>query len=123
MNPVRQSLLVTSALILLSGCATLTALMNPVAPNEVAALETALTIADRIAVQYTDLPACGSAGATALCEVPATKAAIKAKGLAAYNAVKALEASSASGAPLALSVAQAAMAAYQAVIPAASTTN
>jgi|SRR5665213_1003615 len=104
----------------LSGCNAITALVNPVAPADVAALEEATTIAETLALNYTRLPPCPS---TALCSDLMTKQNIKLYGQKAHDAVKALQASSASGAPAAYATAQAALTAFQASIPPVTKTN
>lgn len=107
-------------LVALSGCDTVSALMHPVSPAEVAAVELALTTAEKLAVNYTQLPACGSATATKVCADPTLKAKIKTDDNAAYAAVQTLKSSSASGAPAALTAAQTAIQAFQSDVPAAS---
>lgn len=100
----------------LIGCAgTPAPTLAPVAPADIAAMESTLTIADQLALEYTTLPVCPLSAP--LCADPATKASIKATGQAAYTAVKTLQASSAAGAPAAYTLAQAAMSAFQATIP------
>jgi hypothetical protein len=75
-----------------------------------------VTIADTLALNYTRLPRCPTA--TPICADAATKQAIKGYAQRAHDAVKTLQASSASDAPAAFSVAQAALAALEASIPA-----
>jgi hypothetical protein len=110
-----------AVLLPLAACGTVAALINPVSPAEVATLEEGVTIADTLALNYTRLPPCPVA--TPACSVAATKQAIKSHAQTAHDAVKALQASSASGAPAALSAAQIALAALQASIPAVAATN
>ena len=86
----------------------------PVSPAEVAALETGVTIAETLALDYTRLPPCPAAPA---CADPATKVRIKANGLRAHDAVVALRASSAADAPAAYAAAVAALAALEASTP------
>lgn len=97
-------------------CLALAACGAPVSPAEVAALESGLTAADRAALAYTTLPACPIA--TPVCADAAVKAQIKAKEMTAYTAIKSMQASSAAGTPSSLALAQAALSAYLAVIPA-----
>ena len=78
------------ALALLAGCAS----KNTVGP--VYALASALTAADTAALGYVTLPPCGGVR-LAVCSDPGTKIAIKAASLRAYHAVKAAEATAASG--------------------------
>jgi len=82
----------------------------------VAQVAVALTAADQVALQYAQLPACGSGGAAGLCSDPATVAKIKAAAQAAYQAVKTAEASGTSG-DLVLAVS--AVGALSAALPAA----
>jgi hypothetical protein len=104
-------------LVALGGCGTLSAMLKPVSPADVAALEEGVTIADTLALNYTRLPPCPTAAP--VCSAAATKQAIKGYAQRAHDAVKTLQASSASDAPAAFSVAQAALAALEASIPAA----
>ena len=104
-----------AAALALSGCA----ISKPVSPADVAALESAVEVSERLAINYTRLPACGSTGATNLCADPATKARVKAYGQKAYDAVMALKSASASGAPAALAAVEVALGQLQASIPAA----
>jgi hypothetical protein len=99
----------------LGACGDISAMLNPVSPAEVATLEEGVTIADTLALNYTRLAPCPAAAP--ICSVPATKQAIKGYAQAAHDAVKTLQASSASGAPAALEAAQLALAALQASIP------
>jgi hypothetical protein len=107
-------------LLALAGCGDVAALINPVSPADVATLEEGVTIADMLAINYTRLPPCPTAAP--VCAVAATKQAIKVHAQSAHDAVKALQASSASGAPAALTLAQTALAALQASIPRVPTT-
>jgi hypothetical protein len=104
-----------ACLLALGACSTVSSIIDPVSPAEVATLESAVTIADTLALNYTRLPPCPTAGQ--LCSVAATKQAIKGYAQRAHDAVKTLEASSALGAPAALAAAQVALAALQASIP------
>ena len=108
-------------LLALGACGTISAMMTPVSPAEVATIEDSVTIADILALNYTRLPPCSAA--VKLCAVAGTKQSIKLYALKARDAVAALRTSSASGAPAALVAAQAALAALQASIPASSTAN
>lgn len=99
---------------LLSGCSS--PAVAPVSPAQVAAVESGVTIAETLALNYTRLPPCPNV--SKVCADPATKAKIKLDGQRAYDAVKTLQASSAEGAPAALAAAQAALAAFQTSIPA-----
>jgi len=100
---------------ILGACDNVSALLSPVSPAEVATLEEGVTIADTLALNYTRLPSCPEAAP--VCSVAATKQAIKTYAQSAHDAVKTLQASSASGAPAALEAAQVALAALQASIP------
>lgn len=110
-----------ACLLALGACGEISAMINPVSPAEVAALEEGVTISDTLALNYTRLPPCPVAAP--VCSVPATKRAIKGYAQKAHDAVKTLQASSASDAPAALAVAQAALAALEASIPASPTKN
>ena len=110
-----------ACLLALGACGTVSSIINPVSPAEVAALEEGVTIADTLALNYTRLPPCPTA--TPVCSVAATKHSIKGCAQAAHDAVKTLQASSAAGAPAALAAAQAALAALEASIPPAPATN
>jgi hypothetical protein len=110
---MKRILAVTTVILTLAGCSLVT---TPVSPADVSALEEAVTIAETLALNYTKLPPCPAT--TKLCSDPATKANIKLYGQKAHDAVKTLQASSASGAPAAYAAAQAALAAFQATIPA-----
>lgn len=110
-----------ACLLALGSCGTVSGLINTVSPAEVATLEEGVTIADTLALNYTGLPPCPTA--TPLCSVAATKQAIKDYAQGAHDAVKALQAASAYGAPAALSAAQVALAALQASIPAVPTAH
>ncbi len=80
----------------------------------VAQVAVALTAADQVALQYVDLPRCGTAGATVVCSDAATVVRIKTAAATAYQAVKTAEAS---GASADLSLAVSAVGALSAVIP------
>ncbi len=108
-------------LIAFTACGSISALLNPVSPEEVAALEEGVTIAETLALDYTMLPPCPAA--SGVCSVAATKQAIKLNAQKAHDAVKTLQASSGSDAPAALLVAQTALAVLQASIPANTTAN
>lgn len=101
----------------LAGCSYVNAVMHPVSPQEVAAIEVALTAAENLASNYTKLTPCGTPGVTAICADPTLKAKIKNDDNVAYSAVQTLKTSSASGAPAALSAAQAAISAFNADVP------
>lgn len=98
----------------LTGCA----LTRPIAPADVSAVEIAVSVAETLALNYTRLPACGSAGATSICSAAATKAAIKSYGQKAHDAVVTLRTATAANAPAAMAAAQAALSVLQASIPA-----
>ena len=110
-----KRLLSILCLLPLGACANVSAMLDPVSPAEVATLEEGVTIADTLALNYTRLPPCPAAAP--ICSAAATKQAIKGYAQAAHDAVKTLQASSASGAPAALEAAQLALAALQASIP------
>lgn len=101
----------------LASCATWNAMMNPVSPADVAAIEITLTTAEKLATHYTSLPACPQPNGNVICADVTLKAKIKADDNQAYAAVAALKNSSAVGAPAAMSVAQAAIAALQNEVP------
>ena len=71
-------------LLLLGACAAVPT------PAQVAALESSLTAAERLALAYTSLPLCPAA--TKVCADPVVKVKIKMLDNDAYNAVKAVEA-------------------------------
>jgi hypothetical protein len=104
-----------ACLLALGACGTMNAMLNPVSPADVAALEEAVTIADTLALNYTRLPPCPTAAP--VCSVAVTKQAIKVYAQRAYEAVKTLQASSSANAPAALAAARAALAALEASIP------
>lgn len=109
MNDLRAVISVAAiALPLLVACST----TAPVSPAQVAGLETSLTIADTLAIDYTTLPACPQA--SNVCSDPATKAAIKKYAAAAYTAVKTVQGSRL---PADMAVAEAAIAALQTAVP------
>jgi hypothetical protein len=112
-----KRIIALACLLALGACGTLSSMLKPVSPADVAALEEGVTIADTLALNYTRLPPCPTAAP--VCAVAATKQAIKGYAQRAHDAVKTLQASSASDAPAAFSVARAALAALQASIPAA----
>lgn len=114
---IMKRIIAFACLLALGACTTLSATVNPVSPADVAALEEGVTIADTLALNYTRLPPCPTAAP--LCSVAATKQAIKGYAQRSHDTVKTLQASSATDAPAALSLAQAALAAFEASIPAA----
>jgi hypothetical protein len=116
-----RCLLPLTWLLALAACSTISELIDPVSPAEVAALEEGVTIADTLALNYTRLPPCPTEAP--VCSVVATKQAIKNYAQQAHDAVKTLQTSSASGAPAALSAAQAALEVLELSIPAASATQ
>lgn len=119
---MKQPIYPAMAIVLaLGACGFLTAVVTPVSPNDVAASEAALTAAEILARQYTQLPAC-PVGAP-LCAAPATKATILADDNTAYAALQTLKTSSASGAPAALTAFQVALQAFQVAIPAQSASS
>lgn len=87
----------------------------------VAALESALTAAERGALAYTSLPRCPQP--TPVCSDPAKVAAIKAADMTAYNAVSAAEASVRAGNTPDVTAAEAAVAALTALMPPTPATN
>lgn len=99
------------AVLLVAGCSNS---LQPVSPADVAGVETEVTIAETLALNYTSLPPCPG---PVLCADPVAKAKIKTYGQAAHDAVKTLQKSSAAGAPAALASAQAALTAFQRTIP------
>ena len=104
------------AALAIAGCTLFNAATSPVSPNDVSAVESALTAAEIAAKQYTQLPACPAT--TKICADPQTKASILAKDNTAYDAVQQLKVSSAAGAPALLVAAQIAISALQSTIPA-----
>ena len=116
-----QRTIIIGCLLALGGCGGGTVVTHPIGPEDVAALEVALTIADTLALNYVRLPSCPTA--TPACSVPATKQAIKDDAQKAHDAVKVLRSSSAAGAPAAFAVAQAALATLQASVPVIPATN
>ena len=104
-----------ACLLALGACGELSAMMSPVSPADVAALEEGLIIADTLALNYTRLPACPTAAPA--CSDAATKQSIKAYAQTAYDAVKTLQASSAANAPMAFAAARAALVALNGSIP------
>lgn len=103
-------ILIPAALaLLLVGCAQGTATAN------IAALESGLTAADDVALGYLQRPVCGPATGPA-CGDPTVRAQIKLAAGQAYALVKQAEASNAAGTAPDLTAAEAALAAYQAVI-------
>lgn len=115
-KPIRPTLLLLAgfstslAATLLAGCATGASQQQTQA---VAVLESGLTAADILALQYTSQPPCP---ALPTCATPAVKTQIKAAALVAYNAVKSAEASAASGATVDTTAATAALAALQSLV-------
>ena len=107
-----------TCLLTLGACGTISAMVNPVSPAEVAALEEGVTIADNLALTYIRLPACPAAAP--MCSVATTKQSIKGYARKAHDAVKALQASPAYEASAALLAAQTALAALVASIPSSS---
>ena len=93
----------------LSACTTGTAAAN------IAALESGLTAADDAALGYLQQPVCSSTSGP-VCSDPTVRAQIKLSASQAYALVKQAEASNAAGTTPDLTAAQAALAAYQAVI-------
>lgn len=69
-----------------------TACASPGVANKVDAAVVALTTAERLALNYTSLPRCGTSPKTpVVCSTPSVVAAIKAADQKAYDAVKAAE--------------------------------
>jgi hypothetical protein len=101
------------ALLVLGGCGG-SAPASTVSPADVAALESGVTIAETLALNYTRLPACPAAK---VCADPATKIKVKLAGQTAHDSAVALRSSSAAGAPAAYAAASAALAALEAVTP------
>jgi hypothetical protein len=96
----------------------------PTPKATVLTLETALTAADKLALDYMGLPMCGT-GASALCADPAIKGQIKAAASQAYAAVTAAQAAvdadpsaSLGTTQGAITGASAAISALEAIIPA-----
>lgn len=96
---------------------------GPTPKASVLTLESGLTAAERLALNYVSLPRCG-ANAPSICSDPAVVAAIKQRDLAAYTAVTAAQASvdadptaSNSQTQAALASATAGLAAFQAIVP------
>jgi hypothetical protein len=112
-----KRIIALACLLALGACGTFSSMLKPVSPADVAALEEGVTIADTLALNYARLPPCPTTAP--VCSATATKQAIKGYAQRAHDAVKTLQASSASDAPAAFSVAQAALAALRASIPAA----
>lgn len=98
------------SLVVLASCATGA---NQQQTQAIAVLESGLTAADILALQYTSLPPCPALPA---CAQPAVKVQIKAAALSAYNAVKSAEASAAGGATVDTTAATAALAALQSLV-------
>ena len=94
-----------AAAITMSACTTAAPTVN----NDIAAAEVALTAGEQLALVYTSLPRCGSAGASAVCSVQATVDSIK----AAYNAVV-----HARGNSSLINAALSAIASFRALVPA-----
>ena len=111
-----RHLIAAGALSLLAGCTALGTATTPVSPNDVAAVELALTAAETVAKNYTSLPACPLQ--TPVCADPVTKQSILDKDSAAYAAVVTLRTSSAAGAPAALTAAQVAIGYLRGAVPA-----
>ena len=103
---MRKTIYATSvcALMALGGCSAFT---TSVSPADVYALENTLVGVDKLALIYTSSSAAD----------PKIKAQIKADAQKAHDAFKALQASAASGAPAALTVARTAISAFAADIP------
>ncbi len=89
---------------------------QPNQESSVAALESGLTAADILALQYTSLPVCPT-GAP-VCADPTIKNSIKTAAQTAYTTIKQAEASAASGQSVDLTAATAALAALQALVQA-----
>lgn len=111
-----KPLIPIACVLVLEACGTMNAMLDPVSPADVAALEEGVTIADTLALNYTRLPACPIAAPS--CSVAATRQSIKGYAQQAHDSVKTLQAASAAGAPAALAAAQVALAALEASIPA-----
>ena len=111
-----KPLIPIACVLVLEACGTTSAVLNPVSPAEVAALEEAVTIADTLALNYTRLPTCPNAAPA--CSVAAIKQSIKGYAQQAHDSMKTLQSASAAGAPAALAAAQVALAALEASIPA-----
>lgn len=109
-------LAVFGAVILLSACA-----KTPPPATLVATAEQTLTAADQVALVYVTLPQCpATSGVDGLtCSQEATILVIKADAQKAHDAVKAAEAVAASGGSPVMTDANAAIAAFQAAVPAA----
>lgn len=102
------------ALGLLAGCSSANQ------KSSVAALESGLTAADILALQYADKPLCtGSNGP--VCADPAIKAEIKKAAGIAYTAVKTAEASAAAGNAVDVTAVAVSVAAYQQIVTTAVT--
>ena len=98
-----------AAAITMSACTTAAPTVN----NDIAAAEVALTAGEQLALVYTSLPRCGSAGASAVCSVQATVDSIKAADNTAYNAVV-----QARGNSSLINAALSAIASFRALVPA-----
>jgi hypothetical protein len=90
MNRTPRIALLALALVGLAACTT-----SPPVAQDIAAVEVALTASEQLALVYTSLPRCGSAGASALCSSQATVDAIKKADNTAYSAVIAARSNSA----------------------------
>ncbi len=120
-----RRLALLSLTVALAACAAGSA--GPTPKATVAALESALTAADRLAAAYVRLPRCAPA-TRPLCSDAGTSTRVQAAGLVAYRSVTAAEAAvsadptaSASQTNAALADARGALAAFQAAIPATAT--
>lgn len=120
--PMRKILILTSALIAITGCSAIDSIMSP-NPNIVATLESTLAAADTAAMAYMTLPRCGSVTATnspmpTLCSDSGVATTINTARAAAFTAVKAAEANETADT---VTSAENAVMAFQALVPAAGT--
>ncbi len=111
-------LLIIPAIALLGACSTISDLF-PTAPNNVAALESALSAADTAAMAYVNLPTCVTGGPV-LCSKKSVIISIGKSASAAYVAVKAAEASENQ---TTIGAAQTAVAALQSIVSTVSAGN
>lgn len=81
----------TSAILLLTGCSTIDAILSP-SPNVVATMEATLAAADNAALGYVNLTSCKSPSAPKICRDPTITVNIGKAALAAHTAVKTAEA-------------------------------
>jgi pyrimidine deaminase RibD-like protein len=100
----------------LLGLLLLTACPGSTVKAQVAALESGLTAAEKIADAYVKLPRCGSAGATSICSDPIKVSQIGQADNTAFAAVDAARISAEAGGTPDLTAATAAMAALNALV-------